>query len=215
MKKIISILFSIFLPITILLLSVNIIGLNKGFYEKRYDEHNIMSNTNLEKTELMNLTEDLFKYLKGEQNNESIKKYFNEKELTHLEDVQGLFNKGFILRNISIIILLFSFLYLKLKTPERLTSYIKYSSISSLGIVLIFFILYLIDFNKYFTYFHLLLFDNDLWLLDPNVDILIRIFPEEIFISLLNNILLLFVIIMSIILVVTNLWNERMKSKIE
>ena len=119
------------------------------------------------------------------------------------------------LRNISIIILLISFLYLIFKSPKDLVKYSMYSSIISLGIVLAVFLLYLIDFNKYFTYFHLILFDNDLWLLNPNVDILIRIFPEQIFISLLNNIVLLFVIIMSIILVVANLYKGRMKGKIE
>lgn len=215
MKKTISIIFSIFLPIAILLFSTNIIAFNESFYAKKYDEYKIPSSTNIEKNELMDLTNKLFKYLKGEEDNSDIEKYFNEKELIHLEDVRVLFKEGFILRNISIIILLISFLYLIFKSPKDLVKYSMYSSSISLGIVLAVFLLYLIDFNKYFTYFHLILFDNDLWLLNPNVDILIRIFPEQIFISLLNNIVLLFVIIMSIILVVANLYKGRMKGKFE
>lgn len=215
MNKIISIIFSIFLPITILLLSVNIIAFNESFYAKKYDEYGIPSSTNIEKEGLMDLTNKLFKYLKGKEDNSYIEKYFNKKELIHLEDVRVLFEKGFVLRNISIIILLASFLYLIFKNPKNLVKYSMYSSIVSLGIVLAVFLLYLIDFNKYFTYFHLILFDNDLWLLNPNVDILIRIFPEQIFISLLNNIVLLFVIIMSIILVIAKLYSGRMKGKFE
>ncbi len=37
------------------------------------------------------------------------------------------------------------------------------------------------DFSALFTRFHLLLFDNDLWLLDPKTDIMINMFPEEFF----------------------------------
>lgn len=215
MNKTISIIFSVFLPIAILLFSINIIAFNESFYTKKYDEYSIPSSTNIEKDELMDLTNKLFKYLKGEEDNSHIKKYFNKKELIHLEDVRVLFKEGFILRNISIIILLISFLYLIFKNPKNLVKYSMYSSIVSLGIVLAVFLLYLIDFNKYFTYFHLILFDNDLWLLNPNVDILIRIFPEQIFISLLNNIVLLFVIIMSIILVITKQYSGRVNGKIE
>lgn len=215
MDRTISILFSIFLPIAILLLSVNVIAFNENFYAKKYDEYNITYSTNIEKDELMDLTTKLFKYLRGEENNSKIEKYFNEKELMHLEDVKTLFNKGFVLRNISISILLISIIYLLFNKPKNLAVYGRNSSIISLGIILAFFILYLIDFNKYFTYFHLVLFDNDLWLLNPNVDILIRMFPEEIFIDLLNNIVLLFVIIMSIILVITNLYIGRVKGNVK
>lgn len=215
MDRTISILFSIFLPIAILLLSVNVIAFNEKFYAKKYDEYNITYSTNIEKDELMDLTTKLFKYLRGEENNNKIEKYFNKKELMHLEDVKTLFNKGFVLRNISISILLISIIYLLFNKPKNLAVYGRNSSIISLGIILAFFILYLIDFNKYFTYFHLVLFDNDLWLLNPNVDILIRIFPEEIFIDLLNNIVLLFVIIMSIILVITNLYIGRVKGNVK
>src|SRR5699024_6875621 len=110
MNKTISIIFSVFLHIAILLFSINIIAFNESFYAKKYDEYSIPSSTNIEKDELMDLTNKLFKYLKGEEDNSHIKKYFNKKELIHLEDVRVLFKEGFILRNISIIILLISFL---------------------------------------------------------------------------------------------------------
>ena len=37
------------------------------------------------------------------------------------------------------------------------------------------------DFDSLFTAFHRLLFSNDLWLLDPKTDLLIRICPESMF----------------------------------
>ena len=39
----------------------------------------------------------------------------------------------------------------------------------------------LTDFNKYFTQFHLIFFDNNDWILDERVDRLINIVPEGFF----------------------------------
>ena len=39
------------------------------------------------------------------------------------------------------------------------------------------------DFTKYFTVFHEIFFDNDLWLLNPNEDLLINIVPEPFFVD--------------------------------
>ena len=37
------------------------------------------------------------------------------------------------------------------------------------------------DFSKYFVVFHLIFFDNDLWILNPATDMLINIVPEPFF----------------------------------
>ena len=39
------------------------------------------------------------------------------------------------------------------------------------------------DFSDLFIQFHLLSFSNDLWLLDPRTDNLIRLFPQEFFLD--------------------------------
>ncbi|MBE5807884.1 MAG: DUF1461 domain-containing protein [Clostridiales bacterium] len=41
-----------------------------------------------------------------------------------------------------------------------------------------------LDFDAAFTFFHRRLFSNDLWLLDPRTDLLIRICPESMFMSM-------------------------------
>ena len=40
------------------------------------------------------------------------------------------------------------------------------------------------DFDSAFTFFHHLLFTNDLWLLNPETDLLIRICPQEMFMQM-------------------------------
>ena len=42
-------------------------------------------------------------------------------------------------------------------------------------------IMMLVDFSTMFWKFHLLFFDNDLWLLDIDTDVLIQMFPEDFF----------------------------------
>ena len=65
------------------------------------------------------------------------------------------------------------------------------------------FLFTLLDFNKYFTYFHLIFFDNDLWLLDPNTDLLIQMLPEEFFISIFRRIVLFFSLSLAIIQIIS------------
>ena len=43
------------------------------------------------------------------------------------------------------------------------------------------FIFYIVDFNNLFYKFHLLVFNNNFWILDPKTDNLINFFPESFF----------------------------------
>ncbi|HQP00577.1 MAG TPA: DUF1461 domain-containing protein, partial [Caldisericia bacterium] len=57
--------------------------------------------------------------------------------------------------------------------------------------ILIFLILYLfVPFDKLFINFHLILFRNDLWLLNPETDRLIVLLPEDFFIRSFQKILI-------------------------
>ena len=46
-----------------------------------------------------------------------------------------------------------------------------------------------LDFNEFWTMFHHIFFRNDLWLLDPNTDVLIMMVPETFFFNLVFRIL--------------------------
>jgi len=50
------------------------------------------------------------------------------------------------------------------------------------------------DFTPYWNYFHYIFFDNDLWLLDPQVDILIQIVPEQFFFDIVTRIMTHFIL---------------------
>ena len=122
---------------------------------------------------------------------EVLKNHFNKKEISHMEDVYKLFKLDRIVYTSLFIITLLVVIYKLFKNDFLFFRYIrKYiliayiSVISFLGICSVFF-------SESFVYFHKLFFDNDLWLLDYETDLMIRILPEEFFFVLFLNVIVL------------------------
>jgi integral membrane protein (TIGR01906 family) len=129
---------------------------------------------------------NLFNYFEGKENISS--EYFNEKERLHLVDVKNLINIASVLYYILLFCLIFSLFYLhkgKKKFSLSLKRIFNFSGLAVIGFTLISVLL-----QKHFTYFfikfHEILFSNDLWLLNPKTDVLIRLFPEQFFIDIVS-----------------------------
>jgi len=106
---------------------------------------------------------------------------FNQKEQTHMADVQQLFQLCSHVSLGSAILTLVGWL-----TTHRKPSFwriVRRTVFSILVYVTILALLACIDFNSLFVLFHKVAFTNDLWLLDPRTDLLIRLMPIEFFIS--------------------------------
>lgn len=200
MRRIFIIILIIFLPLYFLLKGVEINTFNKKFYLKSYEKYNIFQITGKDLGELDNITDSLLDYLKDKTNEEGLKPFLNEKEIKHMEDVKLLFKYGIILKNISLILSLFAILILFIYKEINLGARgVFYGNLIWWGAIILLFFLSTMDFTKYFTYFHLIFFDNDLWILDPKTDLLIQILPEEFFISIFKRILLFFISFLAII----------------
>ena len=216
MNKLFLIILGIALPITIFLATVEMVSFDEKYFEKTYIENDVVSDTKLGKDELMKVTNELLAYLKGKNNKLYLQKYFNENEILHLEDVRYLFKVGFLIKNVSLFLLLSSIIYLIYRDPIEISIIVKSvnkSALISFIVLGICLTLSLIDFNKNFTYFHLILFDNDLWLLDPNTDLMIQMMPETFFISAFREIVLLFFAFMSTIVMAVNIFKVRLNGK--
>ena len=216
MNKLFLIILGIALPITIFLATVEMVSFDEKYFEKTYIENDVVSDTKLGKDELMKVTNELLAYLKGKNNKSYLQKYFNENEILHLEDVRYLFKVGFLIKNVSLFLLLSSIIYLIYRDPikiSKITKSVNKSALISFIVLGICLTLSLIDFNKNFTYFHLILFDNDLWLLDPNTDLMIQMMPETFFISAFREIVLLFFAFMSTIVMAVNIFKVRLNGK--
>ena len=115
---------------------------------------------------------------------------FNAREIAHMEDCQHLFH---LLRTLRLgfavaaaLLVLLSLILEWKEKPARAVS-IAPVWIASLIITVplaIFALWAALDFSSAFNFFHRILFTNDLWLLNPETDLLIRICPSSMFESM-------------------------------
>lgn len=113
---------------------------------------------------------------------------FNAREIQHMEDCQRLFD---LLRTLRLSLALAALILISMvlgwkEKPARRVG-IAPMWIASLILIVplaIFGVWAAIDFNSAFNFFHRLLFTNDLWLLNPETDLLIRICPSSMFASM-------------------------------
>lgn len=189
MKKIILVLLVVSLSLSCLLISLERHSLDISHYMDNYDDHNIQEVTGKSWLELTNITGGLMEYLKGNAGDEILEPYFNEREILHMRDVQVLFKYGFILKYISLILSLILIVVFAIRGEKDLLGRYIYKGLFANWIIIgLLLIMIFFNFNKYFTYFHLIFFSNNLWLLDPETDLLIQMLPEEFFIDISKNI---------------------------
>lgn len=111
---------------------------------------------------------------------------FNDKEKAHLRDVKGLIRLGDRIRA-GILVFVFHFV-MAVSWRHRHGGYRRalaraglWASGLTLALMAAFGLAAVADFNWLFLQFHLLSFANDLWMLDPATDYLIRLVPQGFF----------------------------------
>lgn len=202
-KKVFISILVIFIPLYLLLKTVEINTFNKDFYLSSFHKYGVVEVTGKNLDELDKITEDLFTYLKGESDKTILESNFNQREILHMEDVKKLFDYGFALKNLSFLLsaLILSVIIIRGKF-KSLGKGLFYGIFIWWGSILILLLLAMSDFNRYFTYFHLIFFDNELWILNPKTDLLIQMLPEVFFSSIFKNIILLFLVMLAILQII-------------
>ncbi len=180
-----------------------------GYFEKEYEKHQVLDDVHMEMDELLAVTEHMMDYLRGEEEELQTtavvggveRNFFSGRELAHMVDVKNLFLGALSLRRISIIIFAASAALLGArKCMKILFRGILLGTGAFLGIICLVFAVVSTDFTKYFTLFHRIFFDNNLWILDPDTDLLINIVPEPFFIDTAVRIGILFGISLTAVL---------------
>ena len=197
----------------LLLVNVELCSFNTEYFEEKYEQYNISDETGVGKEELTMITQKLLDYLKGnredilifEEVNGEEEQIFGNRELMHLEDVKNLYQKGFLVKNISITILIIAISIITLYDRKKIQKTLNISATLSLGVMGLVGVLIYLDFYKYFIYFHKILFDNDLWLLNPQTDILIQMYPLEFFNGIGLKVVIMFIIELFLILLLSKL----------
>ena len=134
--------------------------------------------------------------------NGNMREVFDTREKTHMIDVKNLYQNAMSVRNVLLItsiVLLAVGLYL---SKERYIRFIydgyKTGVSFLLLIIVCIAVIAIMDFNAFWLQFHYLFFTNDLFLLDPNTEILINMVPEQFFTDLVFRIIAMFISSLSV-----------------
>lgn len=185
-----------------------------AWYEKAYEKYQVLDELEMDMPHVMEVTEEMMAYLRGNRENLVVqtivngkeREFFNDREKAHMVDVQNLFIGGLWLRRGAVILLVAAIVFLlkmKANWKKLLPKSFLIGTGSFIAITAGAGLLFLSDFNKYFTLFHEIFFDNDLWLLDPDTDLLIRMLPEGFFLDMVVRIGMIFLVLMSILLIIS------------
>lgn len=190
-NKYLSIICTLSLITFTFLSCINYWSFNKSFYKDEYKKLGVAEYIGISEDDLNKTTDILLEFIKGENDSLDIeckingmtREVFNDREKAHMVDVKNLYDDLIIVRNVSFIIFVLSFIYIG-KTKSLFIGY-KYS-LSLVGFIMTFILLFcLMDFEGFWLAFHHLFFPfNDLYILDPRYDILVMMLPERFFFDL-------------------------------
>lgn len=200
---------------------------NYKWYEKEYIKYEVLDELGMQIEDVMEVTREMMSYLRGDRDDLVIetevngfeREFFNDREKAHMVDVQRLFLNGIDARRIALAVFV-AVLVILVFSKADWKNILPKSFLMSVGgfavAVGVFALLIATDFNKYFVMFHELFFDNDLWILDPWTDLLIRMLPEGFFFDMVIRIGIIFVISLIFLLAISviALWRQRDKKNL-
>lgn len=167
-----------------------VVYFQEDYFEKEYQKYGVLGQVHMEMNDLLYVTDEMLEYLRNEREDLVVKaavdgkvrEFFNEKEKRHMADVQELFVGAQRLRlaGVGLAVVLSAVLLLK-RQGRLLFQTVQWGIglfVAAGGALAL---LLSMNFKRYFIWFHLLLFDNEDWLLNPKTDRLINIVPEGFF----------------------------------
>lgn len=193
------------------------------FYEKEYEKYEVTEALEMEMDDVMDVTEKMMDYLIGKRPKLSVETtvdgktqdFFNEQDRLHMADVKHLFLGGLKLRWVflGIAVLLLVLLIFPLKADWK--RILPKAYLIALGVFVLLTAvlggLIASDFTRYFTLFHEIFFTNDLWIFDPETDLMIRMLPEGFFFDMVVRIGICFIAGLAIFAGAALVWQRRVK----
>lgn len=205
--KALAFFFSIAFVIFALFLSLWINTSNVQYFSNFREEQQDYEYIGKTKEELDVITKDLIRYIQlGDEGR--IEKHFNEREVLHMKDVRFLYVLTIPLMFIALIVI-----FLTAYWGNKIESHFyRWVAIFTLILIVLFAVggfLMSAQFNEAFIRFHELLFTNDLWLLNPETDMMIRMLPQKIFFEIFVRILVLFGVFTALLLIACIFLDQR------
>lgn len=171
-----------------LMISLSFNSSNLSYFENYQKDNNILEDMGINQDKLDKINKDLIAYLK-EGRDELLTSHFNQREVAHMRDVFKLFRLARISMYLTVGIIIFLFIYAAYRKKLRdLIRLVFRYTILILFVSALFALIISRNFDESFITFHHIFFDNDLWLLNPDTDIMIRMLPQTFFSGMAFNI---------------------------
>ncbi|HAU4840882.1 TPA: TIGR01906 family membrane protein [Clostridioides difficile] len=180
MKKFLNVLFSICISIVII---VGVINFTVGFKQLYYFDIDYLNIS-----ELSGLSKDDIKlnydYLIDYNLNKNVSEFklptlkSSPQGKIHFEEVRNIFQN---INKLAKLLLVVSLVGIILSVKNKNIKILKTTSITLIIMPLLLTVPILLNFEKSFIIFHKLLFRNDYWIFNPDLDPVINILPEEFF----------------------------------
>lgn len=200
--KIVAVLLGVLVPVIIFISGIEAAVFDKAFYMDQMRKNQVTENTGIYPPDMDLVVGEIISYLKGDRQDFDIKarlapenaknvvdqvSIFNDKEITHMDDVRDLLLFFLGLRDATLILALIAFLMLLKYNNKAIIKALFYGSAIFMVILLIVGASFIFSFNDTFILFHQLFFANDLWIMDPSTDRLIWIVPEPFFFAMISR----------------------------
>ncbi|CZR76759.1 TPA: TIGR01906 family membrane protein [Clostridioides difficile] len=200
MRKFLNVLFSVCISIVII---VGVINFTVGFKQLYYFDIDYLNIS-----ELSGLSKDDIKlnydYLIDYNLNKNVSEFklptlkSSPQGKIHFEEVRNIFQN---INKLAKLLLVVSLVGIILSVKNKNIKILKTTSITLIIMPLLLTVPILLNFEKSFIIFHKLLFRNDYWIFNPDLDPVINILPEEFFFHS-GMMILILILLVSIVLFV-------------
>ncbi|MDX5711880.1 TIGR01906 family membrane protein [Clostridioides difficile] len=204
MKKFLNVLFSVCISIVII---VGVINFTVGFKQLYYFDIDYLNIS-----ELSGLSKDDIKlnydYLIDYNLNKNVSEFklptlkSSPQGKIHFEEVRNIFQN---INKLAKLLLVVSLVGIILSVKNKNIKILKTTSITLIIMPLLLTVPILLNFEKSFIIFHKLLFRNDYWIFNPDLDPVINILPEEFFFHSGMMILILILLVIIVLFVMYKL----------
>ena len=183
-------LFIVAVPLFLITASVTWAFNSPGLYNDGFEKYSISRISGITDSDLRQVGADIRSYINSGDEPLNVRTeilgeeraLFNDREVAHMKDVKRLVWGVYILALASAVYLaaltVVGFARQRGRFIEPLAKRAVYGGGLTLGLLVIFGIAAMSDFDSLFIKFHQLSFANDFWQLDPRTDYLVRIFPD-------------------------------------
>lgn len=168
--------------------STEAVSQNQAYYVAQMEKNKIPDVTGKDMDSLSEISAALRAYLKKGEG-EILAPYFSASEIDHMVDVYALFKLMRMLTILTLGIVAVS-LYTFSRRMGRKGA-LKMIGSSAIGILValsLFSVIVAMNFHAAWFKFHQIFFSNDLWLMDPEKDLMIQMLPEPFFFGMVKRI---------------------------